>query len=79
MFSVNVLSQFQMEPRHDHWIAAKHILRYQQGTIHYCLKYEKGKDVHLEGFTDSNWGGKEKDGRSTTGGCFSLGSSMVSG
>lgn len=25
-FAVNVLSQFQMEPKHDHWIAAKHIL-----------------------------------------------------
>eukprot|EP00253_Pinus_taeda_P001623 PITA_01623 len=77
-FAVNFLSQFQLEPRHDHWIAAKHILRYLQGTIHYCLKYEKGKGVHLEGFTDSDWGGSEKDGRSTTGGCFSLGSSMVS-
>lgn len=27
-FAVNVLSQFQVEPKHDHWIAAKHILRY---------------------------------------------------
>eukprot|EP00253_Pinus_taeda_P023271 PITA_23271 len=70
--------QFQIEPRHDHWIDAKHILRYLQGTIHYCLKYEKGRSVNLEGFTDSDWRGSEKDGRSTTGGCFNLGSSMVS-
>ena len=27
-FVVNILSQFQLEPRRDHWIAAKHILRY---------------------------------------------------
>jgi len=67
-----------MEPRHDHWITAKHILRYLQGTVHYCLKYEKGKYVHLEGFIDSDWGGNKKDGRRTTGGCFILGSSMVS-
>eukprot|EP00253_Pinus_taeda_P011168 PITA_11168 len=61
------------------WIPqAKHILRYLRGTIHHCLKYEKGKDVLLTGFTDSEWGGSKKDGRSTTGGCFSLGSSMVS-
>lgn len=77
-FTVNVLSQFQMESRHDHWMTSKHILRYLQGIVRYCLKYEKEKDVHLEGFTDSDWGGSEKDGRSTTGGCFSLGSSMVS-
>lgn len=67
-----------MEPRHDHWVVAKHILRYLHGTIHYCLKYEKGKDVLLTRFTDSNWGGSEKDGRITTRGCFSLGSLMVS-
>eukprot|EP00253_Pinus_taeda_P033835 PITA_33835 len=48
------------------------------GNRPYYLKYEKGKDVPLEGFTDSNWGGNEKDGISTTGGRFSLGSFMVS-
>eukprot|EP00253_Pinus_taeda_P019705 PITA_19705 len=77
-FAVNVLSQFQIEPRHDHWVATKHILRYLRGTIYHCLKYEKGKDVLLTGFIDSDWGGYEKDGRNTTGGCFSLGLSMVS-
>jgi len=32
----------------------------------------------LIGFTDSDWGGSETDRRSTTGGCFSLGSAMIS-
>jgi len=27
-FSVNVLNQFRVEPKHDHWITAKHILRF---------------------------------------------------
>jgi hypothetical protein len=27
-FVVNTLSQFQVEPRQEHWIAAKHVLRY---------------------------------------------------
>eukprot|EP00253_Pinus_taeda_P005180 PITA_05180 len=70
--------QFQVEPKHDHWIATKHILRYLQGTIHYCLKFDRRNDVHLMGYIDSDWRGSEKDGRSTTGGCFSLGSSMIS-
>jgi hypothetical protein len=30
-FAVNTLSQFQVEPRHEHWIVAKHILRYLHG------------------------------------------------
>jgi len=77
-FAVNILSQFQVDPKHDHWIAAKHVLRYMRGTIHYYLKYDRRNDVHLLGYTDSNWGGNEQDGRNTTGGCFSLGSSMIS-
>ena len=59
-------------------MAAKHILRYLRGTIHYYLKYEKGKDVLLTRFTNSYGGGSEKDGRSTTKACISLGSLMVS-
>ena len=51
-FAVNVLSQFQMEPKHDLWIAAKHILRYLRGTIRYCLKYDRRNDIHLIGYTD---------------------------
>lgn len=67
-----------MESKHDHWIASKHILRYLQGTIHDYLKYDRRNDVHLIRYTDSNLGGSEPDGRSTIGGFFSLGSSMIS-
>ena len=47
-------------------------------TIQYCLKYDRRNDIHLIGYIDSDWGGSEQDGRSTTRGCFSLGSSMIS-
>jgi len=76
-FDVNILSQFQLEPHYDHWIAAKHILRYLRGIIHHCLKYNS-KEVNLISFTNSDWGGGDTDGRSTTGGCFILGSVMIS-
>ena len=65
-FAMNILSQFQLELCHDHWIAAKHILRYLRGTIHHCIKYDS-KEVKLIGFSGSDWGGSEIDGRSTTG------------
>ncbi len=69
-FVVNILSQFQLEPHHDHWIVVKHILRYLCGTIHHCLKYNS-KEVKLIGFMDFDWGGSETNIRSTTSGCFS--------
>jgi len=52
-------------------------LRYLHGTIYHCLKYD-GKEVKLTSFTDSDWGGSETNERSTTGGCFSFGSAMIS-
>jgi hypothetical protein len=77
-FVVNMLSQFQVEPRQEHWIAAKHILRYFRGTITYGLRYASNSDVQLHGFTDSNWAGSANDRKSTSGMCFSLGSTMIS-
>eukprot|EP00253_Pinus_taeda_P014487 PITA_14487 len=58
-------------------VAVEHVLRYLRGTIRHCLKYDS-KEVKLIGFTDSDWGGSETDGRSTIGGCFTLGVAMVS-
>lgn len=75
-FVVNVLNQFQMEPRHDHWIIAKHILKYLCVTIHHCLWYV-GSEIQLIRYTKSNWGGSEINGRSTIDGYFILGYSMV--
>jgi hypothetical protein len=77
-FVVNTLSQFQVEPRHEHWIAAKHILRYLCGTLNYGLRYASNNDVQMHGFTDLDWARSAKDRKSTSCICFSLGSAMVS-
>jgi hypothetical protein len=77
-FVVNTLSQFQVEPRQEHWIVAKHVLIYICGTINYGLRYTTSSDIQLHGFTDSNWAGSAEDRKSTLGMCFSLGSVMIS-
>jgi hypothetical protein len=77
-FVVNTLSQFQVEPRHEHWIAAKHVLRYIHGTINYGLRYTTSSDIQLHEFTNSDWAGSAEDRKSTLGMCFSLGSTMIS-
>jgi hypothetical protein len=77
-FAVNTLSQFQVEPRQEHWIAAKHVLRYIRGTINYGLRYTASNDIQLHGFTDSDWAGSVEDRKSTSGMSFSLGSAMIS-
>ena len=39
-FVVNTLSQFLMNLRHDHLVAAKHVVRYLKGIVEYGLKYD---------------------------------------
>jgi hypothetical protein len=77
-YAVNALSQYMVEPRHVHWMAAKHMLRYLLGTIGYGLRNVSSGDVKLQGYTDSDWAGSAVDRKSTSGYCFSLGSGMIS-
>jgi hypothetical protein len=77
-YVVNVLSQFMNQPRQTHWIAAKHVLRYLQGTIGYGLRYASSVDLSLQGYVDVDWTGIPVDRKSTFGCCFTLGSAMVS-
>jgi hypothetical protein len=65
-FAVNALSQYMVEPRHVHWMAAKHMLRYLRGTVGYGLRYVSGGDVKLQGYTDSDWAGSAVDRKSTS-------------
>jgi hypothetical protein len=66
-FVVNTLSQFMVEPREVHWVAAKHVLRYLQGTVGYGLQYLGGDGVRLQGFSDSDWAGSDTDRRALLG------------
>jgi hypothetical protein len=77
-FAMNTLSQFQVEPRHEHWIAAKNIFRYLCGMLNYGLRYASNGDVQLHGSNDSDWAGNADDIKSTSGICFSLDSAMIS-
>ena len=42
------------------------------------LRYTSDSDISLHGFTNSDWAGSAKNRKSTSGGCFSLGSGMIS-
>jgi hypothetical protein len=77
-FAMNTLSQFMVEPRSVHLVAAKHVLRYLKGTIDYGLRYASDRGISLQGFTDSNWVDSVADQKSTFRCCFSMGSTMIS-
>jgi hypothetical protein len=77
-FSVNTLSRFLEEPRHVHLVAAKHVMRYLNGTLDCGLNYDGDHDFILSGYTYSDWAGSVSDRKNTSGCCFSLGSAMIS-
>jgi hypothetical protein len=77
-FFVNTLSQFLVEPRHVHLVAAKHVMRYLKGTIDFGLSYDGDHDFTLSGYTNADWEGSVSDRKNTSGCCFDLGSTMIS-
>jgi hypothetical protein len=54
VFAVNTLSQFLVEPRHVHQVAAKHVMRYLKGKLDCGLNYDGDHDFRLSGYTDSD-------------------------
>ena len=49
-----------------------------KGTLDYGLRYASSGDIKLHGYAALDWGGSAKYRKSTSGCCFSLGSSMIS-
>eukprot|EP00253_Pinus_taeda_P010236 PITA_10236 len=76
-FAVNHLSQAMVNPAKLYWKATKHVLRYIRGTTQFSLCYKQTKEVMLQGFTDADWAGSPSDMKSTSGGIFSIGSTIV--
>jgi len=77
-YEVNQLSQVMVKPTKLFWKVGKHVLRYLKGTYEYGLWYRQADEVKLKGFTDANWVGSPMDRKSTSGGIFSIGSTVVS-
>ena len=78
-FAMNTLSQYLVQNRRVHLVVAKHVMRYLKGTIDFGLYYDGSHKYILYGYTYANWAGIIWDRKSsTTGGCYSLGSAMIS-
>ena len=77
-FAVNTLSQYLGNPRCVHLIVAKHVMRYHKCTAGLGLYCGRDHDYILYGYTDSDWEGTVADRKSTSGGFYCLGSSMIS-
>ena len=57
-FVVNTLSQYLVQPRRVHLIAAKHVMKYLKGTIDFGLYYDGNHDYRLYGLYKCRLGWK---------------------
>ncbi|XP_035548662.1 secreted RxLR effector protein 161-like [Juglans regia] len=76
-FSVGVCARFQANPKESHLIAVKRILKYPSATVDYGIWYSKDSNLSLAGYSNADWAGNTDDRKSTTGGCFYVGSNLV--
>jgi ribonuclease HI len=79
-YAVNNLSSFLQNPGPAHWIAAKRVLRYLKGTTALGLTYngKNQNDIHVNAFSDSDYGGDTDTRRSTTGFVIRINNSTIS-
>ncbi|KAL1955953.1 hypothetical protein VTO42DRAFT_7938 [Malbranchea cinnamomea] len=71
-YAVNSLSQHLATARKTHYEAAKHVLRYLQGTASYRLSYSRSPKPKLFGYVASSYA-NARDLRSTGGHLFYIG------
>ena len=77
-YEINQLSQVMVRPTKLYWRETKHVLRYLRDTSQYGLWYKNIEGVKIQGFTDTYWVGSPSDLNSTSGGIFSIESTIVS-
>ncbi|XP_071708988.1 secreted RxLR effector protein 161-like [Rutidosis leptorrhynchoides] len=67
MYVVSLLSRFMSNPKGDHPLAAKRVLRYIKSTFDYGLVYGKHSNQGLKVYTDSDYARDAEDRRCTSG------------
>jgi hypothetical protein len=77
-YVVNQLSQVMVKPTKLFWKEGKNVLRYLRGTFEYGLWYRQMDELKLHGFTNAYWESSPTDKKSTSGGIFSIRSTVVS-
>ncbi|KAK9933329.1 hypothetical protein M0R45_020529 [Rubus argutus] len=79
-FAVNMLSRFQSNAGHAHWVAGKKVLRYLKKTKNHMLVYRKldEQELEVEAYTDASYKSDIDDLKSTFGYIFRLAGGAIS-
>ena len=74
---VGMVARFQAAPKESHVQVVKRIFMYLKGTVNLRLWHPSKKTFSLKAYSDADWVGCVDDRKSTSGGAFFLGESLV--
>ena len=77
MHVVGMVGRFQSSPRQSHLQATKRIFMYLRETMTYGLWYHRNQNFQLTAYSDADWANCVDERKSTSGGEFFLGDSLV--
>ena len=75
--SIGIVEIFSANPRENHLMVVKRIMKYLKGTKEFGLYYKKNDFFYLRAYTDADWDGNIDDRKSTNGGALFLGKRLV--
>lgn len=77
MFVVCLIARFMADPKEEHMLIAKRVLRYLKGTFDYGVFYGRSSNTNLLGYTDSDYARDMEDRKSTSGYVFMLNGAAI--
>ena len=77
MHDVGMVGRFQFAPKQSHLVTVKRIFKYLKGTMTYGLQYPRNQNFQLIAYSDADWANCLGERKSTSGGAFFLGDSLV--
>jgi hypothetical protein len=77
MHVVRMVGGYQVAPKQSHMLAVKRIFRYLKGRMNYGLWYPRNDNFQLSVYSDVDWANCMDERKSTSGGAFFLGDSLV--
>jgi hypothetical protein len=77
MHAIGMVGRYQSAPKQSHLLVVKRIFRYLKETMNYGLWYPKNQNFQLSVYSDADWANCMDERKSTSGGAFFLGDSLV--
>jgi hypothetical protein len=77
MHAIGMVGRYQSAPKQSHFLAVKMIFRYLKEIMTYGLWYPRNQNFQLTAYSDADWENYVDERKSTSGGEFFLGDSLV--